>query len=87
MDSSTSGTGTSTCNVTGINDLGFWVLVEDKEYFVPFSDYPGFKDSSINQILNIRFSPPSQLHWIDIDMDIELPSLAQPESFPLVFKK
>jgi len=26
----------------GINDLGFWALVEEKEYFIPFSDYPGF---------------------------------------------
>ena len=86
MDSSKSGTGTSVCNLTGINDLGFWVLVEDKEYFVPFSDYPGFKQSSVNQILNIRFLPPSQLHWNEIDMDIELQELAQPESFPLIFK-
>ena len=86
MDSSKSGISTSECNVTGINDLGFWVLVKDKEYFIPFSDYPGFKDSSVNHILNIRFYPPSQLHWIDIDMDIELNSLANPESYPLIFK-
>ena len=86
MDSSKSGTSTSDCNVTGINDLGFWVLVDNKEYFIPFSDYPGFKDSSVNQILNIRFYPPSQLHWADIDMDIELASLINPESFSLTFK-
>jgi hypothetical protein len=86
MDSSKSGISTSACNVTGINDLGFWVLVNDKEYFVPFSDYPGFKDTSVNQILNIRFYAPSQLHWEDIDIDIELNALSQPASFPLIFK-
>jgi hypothetical protein len=70
----------------GINDLGFWVLVEEKEYFIPFSDYPGFRDSSINQILNIRFMPPSQLHWEELDVDIELQALVQPDSYPLAFK-
>lgn len=86
MDSSRGGISTSACNVTGINDLGLWVLVIDKEYFIPFSDYPGFKDSSVNQILSIRFHPPSQLHWKEIDIDIELDALSQPSSFPLIFK-
>ena len=86
MDSSKSGTSTSICNITGINDLGFWVLVNDKEYFIPFLNYPGLKDSSINQIFNIKFYPPSQLHWKDLDIDIELNALTRPESFPLTFK-
>jgi hypothetical protein len=86
MDSSKSGICISVCSITGIIDLGFWVLVEDKEYFIPFLDYPGFKDSSVNQLLKIRFSAPSQLHWEEIDMDIELQALSQPESFPLIFK-
>ena len=85
MGSSKSGLGTSVCSVTGMNDLGFWVLVEEKEYFIPFSDYPGFKDSSVNQILNIKYMPPSQLHWDEIDMDIELQALVQPDAFPLVY--
>ena len=78
--------GTLVCSITGINDLGFWVLAEDKEFFVPFADYPGFRESSVNQILNIRYLPPSQLHWPEIDMDIELQALVQPESLPLIFK-
>ncbi len=87
MDSSKSGIDISVCSITGINDLGLWVLVEEKEYFVPFAEYPGFKDSSVNQILNIKYLPPSQLHWDEIDMDIELQALVKPEAYPLVFKK
>ena len=70
-----------------MNDLGFWVFVEEKEYFIPFSDYPGFKESSINKILNVKFLPPSQLHWEEIDMDIELQALVYPEAFPLFFNQ
>jgi hypothetical protein len=87
MDSSKSGTSTSVCNVTGINDLGLWVLVENREYFIPFSDYPGFRDSSVNQILDISFLPPAQLRWESLDIDIELQALTAPETFPLVFNQ
>lgn len=86
ITSSKSGTGISACSVSGINDLGLWILIEDHEYFVPFSYYPGFKNASVKQILNIRFSPPSQLHWDELDIDIEIDALAHPEFFPLVFK-
>lgn len=86
MDSLKSGIGTSVCNIAGMNDLGLWVLVEETEYFVPFPDYPGFKESSAGQILNVKFLRPSHLHWDEIDMDIELQTLVQPESFPMIFK-
>jgi hypothetical protein len=85
MDSSKSGINTSVCSVTGINDLGFWVLVKDNEYFIPFSDYPGFRNASVNNILKITLHPPSQLHWEEIDIDIELNALTHPESFPLIY--
>jgi hypothetical protein len=78
--------GWNRCNISGINDLGFWVLVDFKEYFIPFSDYPGFRNSSINQIFKIKFNPPSQLHWEELDIDIELQALSHPELFPLTFK-
>jgi len=75
------------CKLTSINDIGFWVLVGDKEYFIPFADYPGLKESSIDQIFQIQFLPPSQLHWKNLDIDIELEALSKPESFPLLFQK
>jgi len=73
-------------SVTNISGLGFWVLAGEKEYFVPFKEYPGFKEASVNQIFNFSFIPPSQLRWESLDIDIELQSLSQPESFPLVFR-
>lgn len=86
MNSKTSGTGISDCSITNINDLGIWILVEDSEYFIPFSDYPGFKDASVSRIFQVKFHSPSQLHWESLDIDIELDALKKPESFPLVFK-
>ena len=87
MNSSNIGTGISECKLTSINDLGFWVLINDKEYFVPFAEYPGFTESSIDQIFKIKYLPPSQLHWEELDIDIELEALSKPESFPLIYRK
>jgi len=85
---SLSGTGTniSDCNITAINDLGLWILLNDREYFLPFRDYPGFKEASIDQIFKVQLIKPSQLRWEDLDIDVELEALAKPESFPLIYK-
>ncbi len=86
MSSNQPGTSISTSEVTNIESLGFWVLVDDREYFVPFADYPVFRGASIQQIFRMRRLSPTQLHWPDLDADIELESLEYPEHYPLVFK-
>jgi hypothetical protein len=72
--------------VTNIEPLGFWVLVDEREYFVPFADYPVFQGASIQQIFQMQRLSPTQLHWPDLDADIEIDALEQPEHYPLVFK-
>jgi len=86
MISSQPGTGILPSEVTNIEPLGFWVLVEDREYFVPFADYPVFKGASIQQIFEMQRLSSTQLHWPDLDVDIEIEALEQPEHYPLVFK-
>jgi hypothetical protein len=86
MSSSQPGTGISPGEVTNIEALGFWVLVDDREYFIPFSDYPVFQGASIEQIFKVEKLSPTQLHWPELDADIEINALQQPEHYPLVFK-
>lgn len=86
MSLSPSGTNTSLNEVTNISHLGFWLLVDDREYFVPFQDYPGFLHASISQIYNVHRIGPGQFHWLDLDIDIELAALEHPERFPLQYK-
>ena len=86
MSSSQPGTSISPSEVTNIEPLVFWVLVDDREYFVPFADYPVFQGASIQQIFNIRRLSANQLHWPDLDADIEIEALEQPDRYPLVFK-
>jgi hypothetical protein len=86
MNSSQPGTDIFLSEVTNIEPMGFWILVDGREYFVPFADYPVFKGASIEKIFKMQKLSPTQLHWPDLDADIEIEALEQPEHYPLVFK-
>jgi hypothetical protein len=80
------GDATSINEVTNITAHGFWLLVDDRELFVPLNDYPVFRTATLTQIFNVQRIGPMQFHWPDLDADIELDALEKPESFPLRFK-
>ena len=86
MSSSPLGEVTSVCEVTNISRQGFWLLMDDQEYFVPFADYPVFRDATVAQIHTLRRAGPGQIHWPALDADIELEALERPESYPLRFE-
>lgn len=87
MNSLKHGKPTLVGSVTNISKVGFWILVNDKEYFVPFSNYPEFKNAKIDEIFNVQFLSPRQLYWQSLDCDIELDALEAPERFPLRFHR
>ena len=72
--------------MTNIGATGFWLLVDDKEYFVPFDDYPVFWEATVAQIYAVQRLGPAQFHWPVLDADIELEALEYRERFPLVFR-
>jgi hypothetical protein len=72
--------------VTSISKHGFWLYVAGCEYFVPFAEFPWFENASIKQATNVRWSPPDQLYWPDLDVDLSIESIEHPERFPLMFQ-
>lgn len=86
MSSSPLGASTSGDAVTAIGRHSFWVLVTDREYFVPFSEYPEFLTATPRQIFAVRVLPPTHLHWPELDVDVELAALERPSQFPLKWK-
>ncbi len=85
MSSSPHGAATSACEVTNITPQGFWLFVDDREYYVPFADYPRFRDATVSQIYAVVRTGPGQLYWAALDVDIDLEALSHPERFPLAF--
>ncbi|MPZ17102.1 MAG: DUF2442 domain-containing protein [Luteitalea sp.] len=84
MKSETLGRHTSQIEVTNVSPHGFWILIEERELFVPFGEFPWFRESSIREIANVQLSSPHHLHWPDLDIDLAVESLDHPEKFPLV---
>ncbi len=76
----------SDSEITDIGATGFWLLVDRREYFVPYKDYPGFRNATVAQICAVRRLGPTQLSWAALDIDVELEALEHPEQFPLQFK-
>jgi len=77
---------TSHSEVTNIVRDGFWLLVDDREYFVPFDDYPAFREATVDQIYAVERLGPTQFHWPELDIDLELEALEHPERYPLMFR-
>jgi hypothetical protein len=86
MISSTHGADTSRVEVGNIDQHGVWLLVGDKEYFLPYGQFPWFRTATIEQILAVELVHGDHLHWPMLDVDLSLDSLADPDSFPLIYK-
>jgi hypothetical protein len=86
MKSTKHGKSTSVAEVSNISAHGLWLLIQDREYFLPFDEYPWFKTANISQILNVKLNHDHHLHWPDLDVDLEIESLANPTKYPLLYK-
>ncbi len=83
MSSLAPGSDTSEIEVTNISAHGVWLLVRDQELFMPYEDFPWFKDQPVKSILNVKEPSPGHFHWPDIDVDLTLEMIEYPERFPL----
>ena len=71
--------------VTHISTKGIWLLVNGKEFFLPFREYPWFVKATIEQIHDVKLLHGIHLHWKKLDVDLEVGSLENPENYPLRF--
>ena len=78
------GISTSPVEVTNISKHGFWLLLENEELFLPFSEFPWFHNAPVGKILNIELPSSGHLYWPDLDVDLAAESIRPPEKFPLV---
>jgi len=74
---------TSVAEVTHISKNGFWILLGDEELLVPFEHFPWFKKATVEQISDVNWPTPDHLHWPSLDIDLSVPSIRQPQDFPL----
>jgi hypothetical protein len=80
------GESTSVPEVTIISAQGFWLYVNQREYFLSYKEFPWFKNATINEIFEVQILHQTHLYWKNLDIDLELDSLENPEKYPLIYK-
>lgn len=74
----------SQVEVTNISAHGFWLLLAEREVFLPFKSFPWFRTATVAQLLNVEWPSPHHLHWPDLDVDLATESIDYPDRYPLV---
>jgi hypothetical protein len=78
---------TSGAEVLNISPHGFWLAVNQHEYFLDFDNFPWFRDATIAQLCAVELLRQHHLHWPDLDVDLDLDRIIAPEKFPLIYQK
>jgi hypothetical protein len=78
------GVATLQTEVTNISAHGFWVLLGSEELPVPYAQFPWFKKATIEQIVSVERPTENHLYWPQLDVDLSVESLRNPDAFPLV---
>ncbi len=86
MKSLKNGKNTLKPKIINISEHGFWILLNDKEYFLPFITYPWFKDAKISSIINVELFHNHHLYWPELDVDLSIEILTNSDKYPLTYK-
>ena len=62
----------------------FWLLLGDEELAVPFTEVPWFRQATIEQLLDVERPTEDHLRWPQLDIDLSVESIRQPDAFPLL---
>ncbi len=69
--------------ITNISSHGLWLFTENQEFFMPYEDFPWFKEATIREILNVEQPSPGHFYWPDLDVDLSIKMIQNPQYFPL----
>ncbi|MFO8058037.1 MAG: DUF2442 domain-containing protein [bacterium] len=73
-------------SVENITPFGIWLYIKGKEYFLSYETCPFFKEQTLGEIQNVRLLHGFHLYWPDLDVDLEIDNLENPERYPLTYK-
>lgn len=78
------GAATLEIEVSLVSSKGFWLLVDDEELFVPYAEFPWFRQATAEQITTLERLARNHLYWPMLDVDLAVESIRNPARFPLV---
>lgn len=78
------GSATLAVEVTHMSGNGIWLLLGDEELLLPFDAFPWFRKATIEQISKVERPTENHLYWPDLDVDLSVESIRNPDAFPLL---
>lgn len=87
MKSAPRGDDTSQVEVSGISRHGIWLFLGDREAFLPFEQFPWFREAPVAGVLHVERPSRDHLYWPDLDIDLSVESILDPARFPLISRE
>lgn len=87
MTSAEHGPATLAVEVANVTPHGFWLFIGEREVFLPFREFPWFRDASIGALSNVQLPSPHHLYWPELDIDLAVDSIDHPDQYPLVSRE
>ncbi len=78
------GSSTSEAEVTHISKHGLWLMLGERELFMSFAHFPWFRDATVSAVQEVQWPHARHLYWPQLDVDVSVESIEDPERFPLV---
>ena len=87
MKSAPRGDDTSHVEVSAISSHGVWLLLGKREVFLPFKEFPWFREAPVAGVLHVERPQPHHLYWPSLDIDLDVKSIQDPKKFRLVSRE
>ena len=72
--------------VTSLSPQGLWLLLDERELFLSFDDFPSFRGATVAQLFDVGMPHSGHLHWPQLDVDLAVESVEHPERYPLIVR-
>lgn len=70
--------------MSNVSVHGMWLLIDDRELYLPFDEFPWFREASIGALADIEHPDDRHVRWPRLDVDLTLDSIEDPAGYPLV---
>jgi len=86
MKSARLGSSISAAELSNVSAHGMWLLVDNRELYLPFDEFPWFRKASIGALAHIERPSERHLYWPDLEVDLTLEAIENPARYPLISK-
>ncbi len=72
--------------VVQLTPIGLWLDVNGREFFLSHAEFPWFQNAPVGAVWRVEMDRSGNLHWPELDVDLERKSLLRIESYPLTYR-